>query len=318
MKHMKKSILILGMVFGMVNGVGAETYRDVVVGDNPISYWRLGESGLVNGGSQMVDEMGNNHGVYYSYPNNGSTGGSVSGVEGAIHGDGNTAIEFGKIQSANPAAYTYGGAVVIPDAGEEADDFTFVGGTQSFSIEAWWKRDVDDVVTMGGFISIFSKANIANGKGYALTLGGFGEADGKTTFTELRLTAYGAGGGHIKSTSDIEYEVGEWYHIVATYQASGLVKLYLNGEEVASANSFGIPTTSEMPAMIGAIGNTSMSNVPKIYAPFPGVIDEVAVYNYALSGEQVATHFNAAAIPEPGLTVLLGLAGLLCAGRRRS
>jgi hypothetical protein len=51
-----------------------------------------------------------------------------------------------------------------------------------------------------------------------------------------------------------------------------------------------------------------------------GVIDEVAIYDRALSWEEVQSHFAVATVPEPAswLLLLAGAAGLACLRRRRT
>jgi hypothetical protein len=59
---------------------GTPTYRDNVLADAPVSYWRLGESS----GTAAADLMGRNPGTY--------TGGFTLGQAGALPGDPNTAV----------------------------------------------------------------------------------------------------------------------------------------------------------------------------------------------------------------------------------
>ena len=89
------------------------TYRDVVLGDGPSAYWRLGDSGGV-----AVDELGANDGTY--------SGACGFGIAGAIAGDANTAVAFDGTSC----------RVTLPDA----FDFT---GDQAFSIEAWVTGELD-------------------------------------------------------------------------------------------------------------------------------------------------------------------------------
>lgn len=83
-------------------------YKNVVIADAPISYWRLGESS----GTTAADEMGANAGTYVNGP--------TLGVAGAL-GDGNTAI------TCAPSSQQYvnvAGLTVVPAA---------------WSLECWFK-----------------------------------------------------------------------------------------------------------------------------------------------------------------------------------
>jgi hypothetical protein len=88
-------------------------YRDVVVGDAPIAYWRLGESS----GTTAVDQMATHPGTY--------VGGPTLGVTGALVGDSNT------------AATLNGTSQNISVASSSAFRFP---GTAPFSAEIWFRH----------------------------------------------------------------------------------------------------------------------------------------------------------------------------------
>ncbi|MCH8044121.1 MAG: PEP-CTERM sorting domain-containing protein [Planctomycetes bacterium] len=108
----------------------------------------------------------------------------------------------------------------------------------------------------------------------------------------------------------------EWAHLVGTYDGD-TQRFYINGQEVGNAlvgQGFG-PNDAE-PLRIGGGATEGNGNFF-----FEGDIDEVAVYDTALSPERVLAHYEAGInpIPEPSTLVLsfLGLMGLLAARRRR-
>jgi Concanavalin A-like lectin/glucanases superfamily len=81
--------------------------------------------------------------------------------------------------------------------------------------------------------------------------------------------------------------LNSWTHIVGTYSA-GTANLYVNGTLVATATSMPYSAiTSTVPFIIGAEYGPG---TPQTF--FPGVIDEVAVYNTALTATKVRTHYN--------------------------
>lgn len=83
-----------------------------------------------------------------------------------------------------------------------------------------------------------------------------------------------------------------WTHVTATYDGS-MIQLYINGSEVASApHSGGLPySTADL--VIG--GQANDANY------FEGLIDEVRIYDRALTAEEVMDLFNGAT-PEPDST----------------
>lgn len=77
----------------------------------------------------------------------------------------------------------------------------------------------------------------------------------------------------------------KWHHIAGTFDGTNL-KLYLDGEEVASAAStFGI-VSGPNPVGIGADLTYDAQN-PNVPATFKGVIDNVRIYDKALSKEEL-------------------------------
>jgi hypothetical protein len=74
---------------------------------------------------------------------------------------------------------------------------------------------------------------------------------------------------------------GAWYHIAATYDGSSL-KVYLNGN-LQNSVSMGRPNTTSGNLYIGS-GQTSQSSPVSF---FKGVIDEVSIYNRALSASEI-------------------------------
>ena len=104
---------------------------------------------------------------------------------------------------------------------------------------------------------------------------------------------------------DPDFRLTDWHHYVGTFDgATGDLSLYIDGELKASRNlGTGLAiTSSNNPLYIGFDAGG-----PNRY--FDGLIDHVAVYDYALSAEQIRSHF--AAVPEPGTWWLL-LSALAC------
>ena len=87
---------------------------------------------------------------------------------------------------------------------------------------------------------------------------------------------------------------GAWQHIVATYD-SGTMKLYINGEYAAGTTGADLQSDiSNYNLTIGAGISQTLS--------FNGVIDEVAIYNRALSAEEIRANMHTRLSgDEPGL-----------------
>jgi len=77
-----------------------------------------------------------------------------------------------------------------------------------------------------------------------------------------------------------------WTHIAGTFDGSTL-RLFINGQMVASNPSATLGPQNSAPLTIGALGSCS-----SIY-PFGGLLDEVSIYNRGLSASEIAAIYNA-------------------------
>ena len=81
--------------------------------------------------------------------------------------------------------------------------------------------------------------------------------------------------------------LGQWYHVVGTYDSSTeYFRLYLNGVEVANYHYTGF-------GLLG--GTTTAAAIGSYYGgahAFSGAIDEVRIYNRALSSGEVVNLYH--------------------------
>lgn len=178
----------------------------------------------------------------------------TAGVQGAIANDPDTAVRFDGTTAA-----------VVLDSGP------VFAGKVAYSIEAW-VRPTSFAGTAGHIVAACQAS--PNG-GWAM----YFYLDPKVHFERETNTG----------TDDITsppLAAAAYAHLVGTFDGT-TERLYVGGLLVASAPSSRMnPSTSGVPFAIGANGITADIN------RFEGDIDEVAVYDHALSPERVLAHFK--------------------------
>jgi len=125
----------------------------------------------------------------------------------------------------------------------------------------------------------------------------------------IRFYLYGVSGAWLDGPSLLSYG-DDWLHVAATYDGSEKA-IFVNGIKVASEASAGsIAASTADRTYIGYVDSTRY---------FTGLIDEAAIFSWALSEDQILARSQY--VPEPASAFLGGLAlvglGLFVAGRRR-
>ncbi len=103
--------------------------------------------------------------------------------------------------------------------------------------------------------------------------------------TDNRLYFYVAAGFYVASTTVVQ--TGQWYHVVGTYTASNQLKMYVNGVLENTVAIVGV--TRGMNGNPFAIGQSSVWGGRF----FKGRIDEVSLFNRALSDSEVQGIYDA-------------------------
>ncbi len=115
--------------------------------------------------------------------------------------------------------------------------------------------------------------------GDRLAIGGTGRSKGRLDFTS------GDASNHLAGTSELAPKT--WYH-VAVVREGAQVRVYLNGNPQAEIAGEIAPNTElGLSQFVVAGGGDGSSN-------FEGKVAEIAVYNRALPGDEIARHFTAA------------------------
>jgi hypothetical protein len=157
-------------------------------------------------------------------------------------------------------AASFNGSNASGDAGKI--DF----GTGNFTVAHW--------VNVNGFKTypaIFNNRSSASGN-----IGFHTRTDGTRTITALIDL-----GTTSKRLAVTNLATGTWYHIAVSVDRAGLMKLYINGALTGQVDISAFKTTSITNTDNVRIGRDQSSNY------FNGVIDELRIYNTALSASEI-------------------------------
>ena len=228
---------------------GAGAYRGTVLADNPLFYYRLGES---SGATTAYDEVAQaSNGTYYGTPTFGETG--------AVSGDSNTCVLF-KGQTDADELY----AVNLP--------------TQSSllpaTIELFFK-ETSGTNSNAGFL--FYRAT--------------SDASGINKYSSQNRLGYHWGGTHWQFNSGPTYSLDTWYY-TALVVTSTAATLYLIAEDGTLTSATNTDTHAALDCDTGywRIARDQLGS----NRFFKGRIDEVALYDQALSQSTIVAHAAAA------------------------
>ncbi|NQU21797.1 MAG: PEP-CTERM sorting domain-containing protein [Candidatus Nealsonbacteria bacterium] len=217
----------------------------------------------------------------------GSTAADASGhgLNGTYYG-GVTRDQPGALVGDPDTAAAFNGSTGYINVGSRASLYNL---SNDFTVEAWVRNPQTG--------RILSTRNWS--AGYA-----FGASSGGISFTTYTILDY---------AWPFDFPEDQWVHIAVVFDAENDANFYANGELLGTDPGSRAAKTSAQTCLIGRnpISFTS-------YQFYNGGLDEVAIYDRSLAGEELREH-HVAGVPEPSTFVLLavGLAGTACYSIRR-
>jgi hypothetical protein len=243
-------------------------YAKVVMADDPVAYWRLDEP---NGSTTATDAAGSFDGTY----------------------------------TGTPPSFTFGATTGIP---HETDPGVGISGGATVQVPYAIELNPWGSFTMEGWFQPSSLA--ADGNDYRTALssmwnvGGVGPTgwllyqQGNNTWAWVPYGGFWANVFLPDTTETIV--ANQWYYMVLTYDGTTFT-LYVNGIARTSGTYSGFCQNGNVPS--GGAGSYNYNyggSGPLVlgwrsdtgFNPFAGTLDDVAVYNKALTPQQVQTHFE--------------------------
>ncbi|HEV2454288.1 MAG TPA: LamG-like jellyroll fold domain-containing protein, partial [Verrucomicrobiae bacterium] len=264
-------------------------YTATIIGDHPFGFWRLNDTnldGLDNGngddGYICHDYANGFNGIYTNVTlgntpiNPNDTNASAAGFNFAPNGDKQDNDVF-----------------AIPT---NVDFSAPPGSNSNFSVEAWVRGGF--AAAQGSDAGLVSKGYGGGGEQWNMDCGFDTTNAANPTPHSFRFFVRDAGGGVHSVPSTVNAIDTQWHYLAGVCnQTNGTVSFYIDSLLIGTT---AIPTgsgilSSTRSMLIGARPSNSTTNNND--NQFYGYIEDVAVYNYALSGQQITNHYYAMQVP---------------------
>ena len=226
--------------------------KSQVVEDGLISYWSFDAADVQ--GNLVKDLVGGNDGTIVGAPK------QVKGKVGQ--------------------AFEFGGEPDAIDVASPANGSLDFGDDEDFSMMAWIKVDKPPELD-GAQSTIVSKGDGGNNARILW----------KITTTQLNMTIANEAGAGPKLVLSSAKEVvdGKWHHVLFVSDRSDTTRIYIDGKlDAEGGETEGTDITTESPLFIGA--SVRIGKTTRRY--FEGLIDEVGIYNRALTDDEIERNFN--------------------------
>ena len=172
--------------------------------------------------------------------------------------------------------------------------------TEPLTVEAWFRPTTDRISPGASPINNRLSSGVSDRTGWII----FQRAPNQTYSTLSGFEGVGwnfraythSGGDHTDLTSDVPYRVGEWQHMVVTFDGKTNGVMYINGQSVVTNENFSYVANSATPdngvnpadLTVGAYNKASgLGN-----NPFEGDVANVAIYHGLLTPEQILAHYQ--------------------------
>ncbi|HJM96331.1 MAG TPA: LamG-like jellyroll fold domain-containing protein, partial [Candidatus Marinimicrobia bacterium] len=202
-------------------------------------------------------------------------GSTAVGVIAVISGSSNS--------GENISALSFDGNDDYVEVPNTNDIYSFVG---SWTVEAWVKPSQSSSSTYDQPIVWKVQGTSSNEDNYYLGWGG-SSPGGDFGQNKFSFGTESSNNDNDYAVGSLEHQPGEFYYVAGVYDGNEL-KIYVNGI-LEGTNSIGLitPYSGSAPLRIGDNRNTNHQN-----GTFDGIIDEVRLWNRALSSVEIESNFT--------------------------
>ena len=272
---------------------GGTDYSSIIVGDNPVAYWRLGESS----GTSFADSSGHGYALTLTPPS------SPSGTAGTYHVTGDVSPDDGAYQfnfddsnlrgSGGSWFDTDSSGLTLAPRLRATLTSGYPSGTSAYSLEAWIKPTAQSSGAPSVPGQIIGNLGINVGCAQGTTLD-YMNTQGESNGVILFERANGACGAGVTQTYSAPVAAGQWHYVVGVYDGLTM-RLYIDGTLVSQqpASTFSIGTGAPVSTIGVGNGTWPLSGSTSSATPFKGTIDEAAVYSSRLSPSEIKAHYAA-------------------------
>lgn len=177
---------------------------------------------------------------------------------------------------------TASGAII--SAGKLGTGVGFDGVNDYVSVLDSNSLDITNAITMSAWIKVDSFSNqnpriLAKKNAYDLYL--------NASLRKLEMAVYNQSASRktVKGSTILSSDI--WYHVVGIYDKASGFKLYVNGVQETLTGDTGFRGNIKTGTNLLLIGNFE-----GLTRYFSGMIDEVAIYNRALTASEISDHYN--------------------------
>lgn len=170
-----------------------------------------------------------------------------------------------------------GGAINAPDS-------TDLPSGNGLTVETWVNE-----ASIAADKAIASHWNYSTSGSWAVQTG---PSDNIRVF--LASSATDPGNNYVDTAANSLGAAGAWHHVAVTYDGTqaqaGMVKVYIDGTAVGTTVSGTLPAT-----LLDSSGTLSIGSFPGLGRYFNGALDEVKIFNRALTANEVTADYTAGA-----------------------